>query len=96
MWIESLLGLSVLPTIPPMNAKTLEVQEAKKTVETMTRAIRREPSDINYGQRAEAYLRLREYANALADLHCAEAAKIYTTNAFLIRIGLVHWLSRRE
>jgi hypothetical protein len=51
-----------------MNAwKLLETRQSKKAAEAFTRKLRREPTDINYSGRAEAYLQLKDYDSALSE-----------------------------
>jgi len=76
--------------------KLLETGQPRKAIEAFTRKIRREPTDIHYSSRAEAFIQLKEYDNALADLHCANAAAVWTSTHYFERIGVVHWLARRE
>jgi tetratricopeptide (TPR) repeat protein len=76
--------------------KLLETGQPRKAIEAFTRKLRREPTDINYSSRAEAYIQLKEYDNALADLHCANAVAVWTSTEYFERIGVVNWLARRE
>jgi hypothetical protein len=76
--------------------KLLESGQPRKAIEAFTRKIRRQPTDINYSSRAEAFIQLKEYDNGLADLHWANAAAVWTSTHYFERIGVVNWLARRE
>jgi tetratricopeptide (TPR) repeat protein len=49
-----------------------------------------------YSNRAIAYLNLGDLSNALIDFQAANKCARYTTDGYLRRVGVVHWLAGRE